>query len=356
MKKNIVFLILFIFIGILSGNTQAATITWQGGGSDSLASTSENWSGNKAPQNGDDIVFDDPLSGYCTWDLTVTLASLTRTSAYTGEITKEIESTLVIAKVVTWQGGNGNSALNPLNWSTGEVPVDGDKVIFNDLSSDDVTWDIPNITPALFSVSSDYTGTISVNVDISISGSLTVAGGNLNLNNQIINVGGYLLIGPEGTINAGSSTIDVMGDWVNLGTFIPGDSTVILSGINQTIYGDTTFYNLIKTVTFADTLYFQIDSTQTVRNSLVLQGTNGNLLSLRSTEDESQWYINPYGSRNISFTSIKDMNNKNFVDVVPLNSEDAGNNNSTSFGGSECVCVDGEFKVTEAVRVERRVS
>ncbi len=50
------------------------------------------------------------------------------------------------------------------------------------------------------------------------------------------------------------------------------------------------------------------------------------------------------------------MNNKNFVNVVPLSSEDAGNNEGTSFGGSECVCVEDGFKVTEAVRVERRAT
>ncbi len=52
-NRIITFLILIIFLGFFSGNTYAATLIWTNGGGDNLASTAANWSGGKAPQNGD---------------------------------------------------------------------------------------------------------------------------------------------------------------------------------------------------------------------------------------------------------------------------------------------------------------
>src|SRR5262249_48799398 len=45
-----------------------------------------------------------------------------------------------------------------------------------------------------------------------------------------------------------------------------------LGGSNQSISGSTTFNNLIKTVSAADTLTFQANATQTVEGALILQG------------------------------------------------------------------------------------
>jgi hypothetical protein len=87
-------------------------------------------------------------------------------------------------------------------------------------------------------------------------------------------------------------------------------------------------------------LYFESGSTQSIAHSLTLEGIENNLLSLRSAVDGEFWYIDPRGARNISFASIKDMKNINFVNIVPLNSVDEGHNDDVSFGGSECACFD----------------
>ncbi len=337
-KKTLLVLIFFL-AGIVSCS-YGATRTWTNGSGDQLASTAANWSGVAVPQDGDKVVFDSSSIDDCMWDLSVTLDNVDIDSGYIGSIIIAAAASLTLDETIVWTGlGINNLASNQGNWSGNAVPRDGDKIVFNDSSPKDCTWDI-SIFPALFTTSSDYTGTVVLNNYLSITGNLTIANGTLDLNDNDLMVYGYVLIGTNGTLKATSSTIEVKGDWANGGSFSPGLSTVILSGIGQTIYGDTTFYNLIKTVTAADTLYFEAGSTQAVVQSLTLKGVATNMLSLRSTADGSFWQIDPQGTSNISYTSIMDMNNINFVNVVPLNSVDGGHNDDVSFGGSECACVD----------------
>lgn len=167
-----------------------------------------------------------------------------------------------------------------------------------------------------------------------------IPGINLSLNNKNLNVDGYLMIDSYGSIYATSSTIIVKGDWLNAGSFSPNTSTVILNSRNQTIYGNNTFYTITKTVSFADTLYFEAGSIQTIANSLTLQGASSGLLALRSTQNGSYWYIDPQGTRSISFVDLRDLYNLSFTSIVVTNSNNSGHNNNVSFGGSECVCLE----------------
>lgn len=78
---------------------------------------------------------------------------------------------------------------------------------------------------------------------------LNVAGTYNIGSSQVLNTGS-VCIQPGGTVDAGSGTLQVTGDWSNNGSFIPGTSTVIFAGScgggTQTINGPntTTFYNL----------------------------------------------------------------------------------------------------------------
>ncbi len=217
--------------------------------------------------------------------------------------------------------------------------VNEDGIVFSSSSTKNCIWDI-NISPASLKLNTGYSGTVTLNTDLAISGGLTIASGILNLNNKNLNVDGNVLIDINGSLYATSSNITVKGNWTNLGIFNSGTSIVILNGANQTIYGNTTFYNLTKTITSADTLYFEAGKTQTIANSLTLQGASNNLLAVRSTQDGSYWYINPQGSRNILFVDMKDLNNINVINIVVTNSVDSGHNNNVSFGGSECACLE----------------
>jgi len=85
-----------------------------------------------------------------------------------------------------------------------------------------------------------------------------------------------------GTFDAGGFTMYCTGTWSNTATFTHGNNSVILDGGSQTINGSTTFYNFTKNVTTAATLTFDHLGTQTIVNSLTLNGASLQLLSLRS--------------------------------------------------------------------------
>jgi len=328
--------------------TTTTTTTWTGFGNDGYASTAANWSGNLVPQNGDRIAFDGTSGENAIWDVLVTLYSLIIGSDYTG-IVSIPEKNLTIGNFVQWTGGGGadTNASNPYNWSNNTVPQNGDNILFDGSSSNNCTWNII-ITPKIFVLSTGYMGIVTLDQNLSMTGSLTVSGGTLALGNKALNVDGDLFLNPMGTIDAGSSTITVKGNWSNNnGVFSYGTSTVVLAGIIQYIYGNTTFYNLSKTVATADayTLYFEAGKIQTIMNALTLQGMSGNLLSLRSTVNDpdpqnNYWYIDPRGTRNISFADIQDLYCINFNNIVVLpDSHDSGHNFGISYGGNECVCL-----------------
>ena len=354
-KKIVILSTCLALILFICNSVHAATITWTGGGSDNLVSNPLNWSDGLAPQEGDKIVFDGTSIKNCIWDLPVTLSALTKYAGYTGRVTKASGVNLRIAKFRTWTGGGAdNLASNPANWLDNIVPQNGDKVLFDGTSAKDCIWDI-NSVPAFIKLTG-YAGTVTLDTALAINGNLTILSGMLDLNNKDLSVGGYLAIGVNGSLNATSSTIAVAGDWLNDGNFYYGYSTVILNGTGQAIYGSTTFYNLIKTVTAADTLFFEAGSTQTVINNLILRGTSGNLLSLRSTVDGSYWYINALGTRNVAFADIKDLNNISGTSIIAVDSVDSGNNVNVPFDEDQCVSLDHDLLFDRVLSADRRAT
>lgn len=128
--------------------------------------------------------------------------------------------------------------------------------------------------------------------------------------------------------------LSVAGNLANTaGTFNTNSKTVTLSGTNQTISGSTTFYNLTKQVSSADTLTFTAGTTQTITNTLTLNGASGQLLSLRSSSEDTQWNIDPQGTRTISYLDVQDSNNIDAVifDTAGMNCNDSGNNTNWQF-------------------------
>jgi hypothetical protein len=93
---------------------------------------------------------------------------------------------------------------------------------------------------------------------------------------------GSLLVQSGGTLSQGAaSTLFVSGMWNNLGSYNPAPAaSVVLNGSSQSILGDTTFADLSKSVSFADTLAFDPNATIAVSGSLSLSGAASNLLSI----------------------------------------------------------------------------
>jgi len=228
----------------------------------------------------------------------------------------------------------------PLNTGTGMLTVElrdgagltnsasGD-ITLNSISAAalNVTNSGPNAGRDLFTGNVAFTGTANLtaaNVEIG-GGTFDASAGNLTVTGNLKLSGGTLKAPATGPF-------DVSGNWTNNGgTFNADGGTVTLDGTGQKISGNTTFNNLTKTVTAADTLTFAAGSKQTVTDALSLQGTPGNLLSLQSSSPGSQWNIDPQGTRNIALVKVQDSNNVNATPIAASVSHDAGNNTNWIF-------------------------
>lgn len=175
-----------------------------------------------------------------------------------------------------------------------------------------------------------------------IDNDLTIGTGGGDASLDLFNSGTALSVAGSLTIESGqslsaasSSALQVGGDLTNSGTFVANDGLVELTGSNQTIGGDTTFYDLSKSVSSSDTLMFAANSTTVVEGTWSKQGTSGASLSLRSSNPGTQWNIDPQGTRNLDHLDVQDSNNLNAteVDATGPNFINSGNNTNWTFSG-----------------------
>ena len=133
----------------------------------------------------------------------------------------------------------------------------------------------------------------------------------------------------SGILNTSTSNykVTLAGSWLNSGTFTANSSNVTLDGSNQAISGNTTFFILSKSVTTADTLTFAAGASQVISGTMSLAGASGQLLSLRSSASGTYWFVNPTGTRSISYLNVKDSYNYGTtIDARGTNSTDSGHN------------------------------
>lgn len=91
-KNALRIFIYFLVAFILKSPVFSAT--WNGGGSDNLASSATNWAGNVLPAHGAGLIFDSSAIN-CTWNLNETYTSLVIGSGYTGTLTLDSTLTLI---------------------------------------------------------------------------------------------------------------------------------------------------------------------------------------------------------------------------------------------------------------------
>ncbi len=161
-------------------------------------------------------------------------------------------------------------------------------------------------------------------------------------NNIDIGIDGIFEVDPNTTLNmgpfklSGAVTMEIL-----LGTLetqctaidpLPAGSTwegtvVYNSTANQYVAsGD---YNNLTATSGHRTLFFTAGSIQTIEGTLTLLGTSSlpdDLLRLRSSITDTQWYINPTGHKNFNYLSIEDSYNMLSRGINPPNSIDSGNN------------------------------
>ncbi len=155
------------------------------------------------------------------------------------------------------------------------------------------------------------------NLQISTTSTNVTLLDNLNVDNIVID--------SSTTLNGSNKNILVGGNWSNSGTYIYGTSTVTLDSVSDsTITGTSIFYNLSST-TPGKKIIFEKNKTQTITNNLTLTGISGNRIKLESSEVGARFNLNPQGTRNVSFVSVKDSNNIAALAINPTNSFDGGN-------------------------------
>lgn len=126
------------------------------------------------------------------------------------------------------------------------------------------------------------------------------------------------------------------------GTFIANTSEFVFDGGSQTIFESNNFYKFTKIASAANqTLSFQAGKTTTISNLSTIKGTVWDLLILRSTSDGNEWYINPSGTRDMSYVDVKDSNNTNTLIISAIGSIDSLNNTNWNFGKKFWVGTDG---------------
>ncbi|MBW2637145.1 MAG: hypothetical protein JRC86_06425, partial [Deltaproteobacteria bacterium] len=112
--------------------------------------------------------------------------------------------------------------------------------------------------------------------------------------------------------------IQISGDFINNGTFTPGNNALIIGGSGtSTISGSTTFYDLTS-VTPGKTLVFDTGGTQTIQNTLTLTGAPGNLINIQSSVPGTPAEIVANIS-NVNYVAVQDSNNSGAM-IYPANS------------------------------------
>lgn len=137
------------------------------------------------------------------------------------------------------------------------------------------------VVPSGASLSIPSSGALDLGcTDLDVLGSLSVGAGQIS---QAATVG----IGAGGTLEGGSGSITLGGDWNNDGTFVPGTSTVILAdgcgSLPAQLAGNTTFHNLTLISTSGRTFVIPAGSNITVTGTLTLQGAPGQPIELTSS-------------------------------------------------------------------------
>ena len=143
---------------------------------------------------------------------------------------------------------------------------------------------------------------------------------------------------PKSTFALGANlsaapTLTISGDLMNYGTIFPQNSTVVLTGTDQTLFGTTTFHNLTKEAAGAATTTFAAGAQFTVTGTWTMKGVSGAPQMLRSTVDDSYWYVDPQGATDLAYVDVQDSYNVNeeFVNCYTSWCYDSGNNVNWQF-------------------------
>src|SRR5262249_38425091 len=144
-----------------------------------------------------------------------------------------------------WTGlGTTNNWSDPANWSTNAVPAAGATVTFNGTSSKNAVVDAGFAgTVAAVQINSGYTGTRSLNRNLTVTGAFSEAAGAFSAGANTLLVAGNLTY-TGGTFDAGTGTVTINGTTANQNLSAPGvnfyNFTLANSGHSLNITGTLT--------------------------------------------------------------------------------------------------------------------
>jgi len=328
-----------------------ATITWKGGttGAPTAWNTASNWDLGFVPRTQDTVIIANAanqpvLSTPVTVtnltinsgsSLTLSGQNLTVSSGFSnsGNVILEGNETLTLTMdsthgTFTYIGEGGGASANVTLLINGS-----NNVSYNNLVIDDT-----NTHQDAFLLASNATLTINSGITVTASTIDTSASGTTVTDNGSVSIAsGATLIAPTTVSN---TAFTVSGNWSNSGTFTNSSGQVTLTGTNQHISGTSTFANLRKVVTSADTLTLDHSGIQTVTKSLILTGAaNPNRLSLVSDSPThaAELLLLAGGAQTISDLSVTDSNAGALpTDVTLIDRNDyvnGGNDTNWQFGG-----------------------
>jgi hypothetical protein len=157
----------------------------------------------------------------------------------------------------------------------------------------------------------NFDGTVVQAVNGGISyGSLAFSNGSSNAKtlNENIDVKGNLTINSGATFATGSNAIYLYGNWTNSGSFTPGTGSLIFSGAQKTITGNTTFNKVTingqytvngSNITLNDK--FQVSSTGSYTAGSGLHVVNGDLINSGSLSSTGTTTFSGTVTQNIQF-------------------------------------------------------
>ena len=172
--------------------------------------------------------------------------------------------------------------------------------------------------------------------DISIAGNLQVGSARITTARDVTIQAGTT---PDGTLDGGSGSITLAGNWSNSGAFIPGTSSVFFvdnpgGAASSTLSGNTTFYNLSLVSGLGKIYTFTAGTTQTILQTLAIQGTLAHPIQVASGVPGVQGFINlaPGGTQNISHVGVSD-NWATGQPLAPSLTSEGGTGNSRGWFG-----------------------
>ena len=228
-----------------------------------------------------------------------------------------------------WQAVAAGNWSVPGNWDTGVIPGSADTVTFNATSSQNSFVDVP-FTITTLNVTNAYTGTVTLNAALTVLGNASLSSGtgsfntngltltvNGNLSNtsgstlqvgtSTINVGGDFTLGGTGNFNGGSGTINLDGNFTNnIAGFTAGSSTFNFVGGDQTLTGNTSFANFTKTTTTPVSLTFGSGATFNFSGALQLTGSGSNHLCIRASIPGVAFNLTPAAGVTLNTVSFQD--------------------------------------------------